>query len=281
MQQSVQVRAATTGDLAWESAVCPIPPLLKQHVRSLTGYSERCAASVRRRELPGPQIVVILEFGPPLRVFESGSETRGDRFRGGFVAGLGDTFSLTEHAGYQAGIQLNLTPLGARTLFGIPLQELSNRVLSLPDIWPEQRDLAERLAGIASWHERFRGLIALLLERCWANASSSPAYWAAHQIEVSQGRIDVASIANELGISHKHLITLFHDRIGLPPKLYAGLIRFDRLMARIRSQPGASFSRLALDLGFTDQAHLNREVKRFAGVTPTQLHSLFDVPFSY
>jgi AraC-like DNA-binding protein len=84
----------------------------------------------------------------------------------------------------------------------------------------------------------------------------------------------MGELAAELGFSRKHVVSLFRDHVGLPPKLYAEVVRFDRLTRRLKTGPDASWARLALELGFADQAHLAREVRRFAGVTPREIRLL-------
>ena len=79
----------------------------------------------------------------------------------------------------------------------------------------------------------------------------------------------VAELAEEIGCSRKHLSLRFHDTFGLPPSTMAQLLRFARLLGRLERDPVRSLAALALDGGYSDQPHLNRAFRRFAGVTPT------------
>ena len=65
----------------------------------------------------------------------------------------------------------------------------------------------------------------------------------------------------------------FIDHVGMSPKGYAGLVRFDRLTQRLWCSPNPSWADLALASGFADQAHLAREVRRFSGLSPTGLRA--------
>ena len=107
----------------------PHPALRPLVTRGYTGYEERTGAPLRRVQTPHPAIVVIVNLGPALRV-------DGAAF-GSFVAGLTDLPVLTEHPGEQAGIQLDLTPQGARMLLGVPLREVGRRVVALDALLPE------------------------------------------------------------------------------------------------------------------------------------------------
>lgn len=271
------VSTGVSGGVRWELARRRSDPRLAPYVVDMAGYTEASPAPIMRRELPGPGVVVIFELGPPIRVFEVGSLVDGDRFDGGFVAGLCDGFTLTEHAGYQAGVQLNLTPIGARRLLGMPMSELTNLSMSVRDAFPQHRELTAQLADLSDWDARFDLLEAFCLERLAANPLSiggDVVAWAAHQIEQSGGAIDVGALTTELGYSHKHVIRLFRDHIGVPPKLYARIVRFMRLVEHLRGGDETPLSHLAIDLGYSDQSHLNREVRAFSGLAPRELRGV-------
>jgi len=82
------------------------------------------------------------------------------------------------------------------------------------------------------------------------------------------------SLARELGYSRKHVVDLFRDQVGVPPKLLARIVRFDRLVRHVKRGGGGTWADLALELGYYDQAHLARDVKQFAGTTPTGVRPL-------
>jgi AraC-like DNA-binding protein len=269
--EAPQPVVAPTANASFEWIAPPVPERLHPFVRSWVDYTERTGAPLRRRELPGPQVVLIVEFGTPIRVYESGSESRFATHPGGFVAGLDDSFSLTEHAGFQSGIQVNLTPLGARALFGVPLRELSRRVVDLTDLLPEQRCLAEELD---SSRDRFRLLARLLAERCSRVASPGAVTWARNRLEASGGLLEIGELSHELGYSRKHLAALFEEHVGFAPKRYASLVRFDRVMQSLRARSDVPWVDLALDHGYADQSHLCRDLRRFSGLTPTALRAL-------
>src|SRR6185369_8777302 len=113
-----------------------------------TGWHERADGPVRRSELPGGRVVLVVSFGPRLDV--------DGRTYTSFAAGLHDAPAITEHDGYGHGIQSYLTPLGARRFFGLPMGEITGRVVELEDLIgaPAARELAERLAAAPDWATR-------------------------------------------------------------------------------------------------------------------------------
>jgi AraC-like DNA-binding protein len=263
------------GELAgvrWELATRPPLRALAPYVQALQGYVEQSEAPVQRCEFSGVSVVVILEFGPRLRVYANGSSTWHDSFRGGFVGGMDDSFTRTEHAGSQSGLQLNLHPLGARLVFGLPLHELRGRALAFEDLLPEQRGLSEQLAELASWDARFDRIERLLCERLQAAGAHDPIIGHALRRLAADGGGSVADLAGELGYSQKHVIARFHDQVGVPPKVYSRLLRFERLRRELtRPGPARSWAELAQTCGYYDQAHLARDVRQFTGTTPSAL----------
>lgn len=261
----------------WELASREPCALLRPYVRSLMGFDEFVPRPQTRRQFPEPFIVVIVEIGRPLRVTLGADVRNAARHELGFVAGLGDVFADTEHEGRQRGVQVDLTAAGARRLFGIPLSELAGRIVALRELLPAcERSLAEQLDEAPDWLARLELVEALLVRRILAaRVNTTRVDWAMSRIESSAGQLDVGSLARELGCSRKHLIALFHDQVGAPPKLVASLVRFQRVMGEACDDLAPSWSELSLAHGYYDQSHLVRDVRRFTGLTPTQARDGF------
>ena len=92
--------------------------------------------------------------------------------------------------------------------------------------------------------------------------------WSWQRLLNSDGAVPVASLAEEVGWSRRHLAARFREHVGLPPKALARILRFERAAERLRR--GADLADAALDSGYYDQAHFNRDFRAFAGLTPTE-----------
>jgi AraC-like DNA-binding protein len=237
-------------------------PALRGSVRRLAGWYERVEHPVVRRELPGGRIVLVISFGPPLEV--------DGRSYGSFVAGMHETAAITEHAGVSHGIQAYLTPLGAERLFGMPMGELAGGGADLTDVLgPEAAELAERLYEAPGWAARFALFERFIAARVADGPRVPPELeWAWGRLLASDGAVPVGALADEVGWSRRHLAARFREHIGLPPKALARVLRFERAAQRVRD--GAGLPDVALDSGYYDQAHFNRDFRAFAGVTPTE-----------
>jgi AraC-like DNA-binding protein len=243
-------------------------PTLRRHVRRYCGFRERTSHPVRRRELPSADVTFVVGLGPELRLLEPRPASHSS-----FVAGLDERSAVTEHDGEAAGVEVNLTPLAAHLLFRVPMHTLAHRVVELDDVLgPEADRLAERLYCAPAWPERFRILDETIAERIADAPEPSPGIaWAYQQLLASAGRVRVGVLASELGWSRKRLATRFREEIGLPAKSLARILRFRRAVRLMERDGDRSLGEIALDCGYFDQAHLNRDFRSFAGSTPTEL----------
>jgi AraC-like DNA-binding protein len=240
---------------------------LAGRVVGYAGYVERMNEPLGRLEAPFAGVVLIVSFAKKLRVVDAGG---GDRSHTSFVGGLSDGPTYTEHAGDQFGIQIDLTPLAARALLGVPMVELTNRVVDLDDVvGPRADQLVDRLYDAGSWEERFLLLDATLGRRFGESEPPHPALvhaWS--RLSESHGRMEIGDLCREVGWSRRYLTTRFREEIGLAPKTLARVLRFQRVAALLARGAGPRFAEIAYECGYYDQAHLNRDFREFAGTTP-------------
>jgi AraC-like DNA-binding protein len=207
------------------------------------------------------------------------------RFPGGFVAGLDDRHTFTEHEGFQRGLQLNLTPLGARLFFDLPMSEIVGRVVHFNDLVPSaHRCTTEQLESLPDWDARFdfiEQMVASRISRASASAANGSVAWAYAQIQRSGGTIEMHTVAHALGCSRARLVALFRDQVGFPPKLVARIVRFERLIKHLKVGGAVNWADLAVDFGYYDQAHLVHDMRQFTGMTPTHARAVAtDTPSS-
>jgi AraC-like DNA-binding protein len=271
----------------WEFIPRAPAPRLARHVLGYCAYEEETVGFTRRRELPSGEVIVIIGFGPAL---ETTYPKRAPELRvraRSFVAGLHDTHCFVESPGTQAGIQLNLTPLGAHLLLGVRLDELTNRVVGLDELLGTEGDrLVEQLYEAPGREQRFEILDRALVRRLESARPASPdVAWAWRRLIRSQGRLPIGSLCEELGCSRKHMLRRFNEQIGVAPKTYARVLRFQRAVHMLGHSDGASWvderehgigdrmsrAQIALECGYFDQAHMNRDFREFAGVSPGEL----------
>lgn len=250
---AVTVRRHESG-AGWHEMAARTPhPLLNGAVLRYAGYIERTSLPVRRLETPFGGVVMILSFGKALRIVDAVGEDRAHR---SFAGGICDGPTYTEHDGDQHGVQIDLTPLAARALFGLPLSELTNRVLELDQLLGRDADqLLERLYDAGTWEQRFALLDAVLMHRMAQAKSSDLAVVEAYmRLRKSHGSIEIGDLCRQIGWSKRHLATRFREQVGLTPKIYARVLRFERATALLRRDGGSCLAEVALECGYYDQA---------------------------
>jgi AraC-like DNA-binding protein len=188
-----------------------------------------------------------------------------------FVVGMYDEPAVTEHEGAAGGVQIDLTPAGARALLATPLDELRNRVVPL-DAFPSVAldRLVDRLLDAPGWEAQVEVLDAELRPAIAAGPALTPQVAAVERRLRADPSVRIGSLAEEVGWTRATLVERFRREVGLPPKTLARLLRFRSAAAQLGSG-STPIARVAVECGYADQAHLTREVRAFAGCTPRQL----------
>ncbi|RWK62500.1 AraC family transcriptional regulator [Mesorhizobium sp.] len=244
---------------------------LRGSVTDLCFYRETAPGRLRNVEYASLTVPLVISFAEPFAIGLGKEPGGNDRFAS-FAAGLYAGPVVIESFGGACCVQVNFTPLGARRFFGLPMSELTDRMVGLDDVLgPEGIALRERLGNARDWSARFAIAETFVAARL-TEARETPAEiaWAYDRIIVSGGRIRVASLADRLGWSRKHLSGKFSNAIGVGPKTLSRIVRFNRALGLSR-QDKSDWADIAADCGYADQAHLVREFRDLAGETPTTL----------
>jgi AraC-like DNA-binding protein len=256
----------------WEMVQGAPDPRLRGHVLSYCSYREETTSFVRRRELPSVRVVLIINLGEPIRVLAPPGQAGWSEQPEGFLAGLHDTYAVTETGGSQAGVQVDLTPIGAHLLLGLPMDELSRRVVTLEDLFGRGGTLLrEAVAEAPGWAERFAVIDQFLLTLLDRARSPVPSVTRAlGRLHESGGTVPVGVIAAELGCSRRYLISRFREQVGVTPKLLARILRFERVVSLVDDRTEMGWAEVAQACGYYDQAHMIRDFNQFAGSPPNE-----------
>jgi AraC-like DNA-binding protein len=256
----------------WEMIQGAPDPRLRGHVLSYCSYREETTSFVRRRELPSVRVVLIINLGEPIRVLAPPGQAGWSEQPEGFLAGLHDTYAVTETGGSQAGVQVDLTPIGAHLLLGLPMDELSRRVVTLEDLFGSGGMLLrEAVAEAPGWAERFEVVDQFLLTLLDRARSPVPSVTRAlGRLRESGGTVPVGVIAAEIGCSRRHLISRFREQVGVTPKLLARILRFERVVSLVDARTELGWAEIAQVCGYYDQAHMIRDFNQFAGSPPNE-----------
>ena len=222
----------------------------------------------RHRGLPSGSLSLVISLGAPLTVRDAGGVNLS---AAATVAGLRSSPVDIIHDGTQRGVQLELTPRGARALLGLPAAALAHGVWLLDDVLGRRAgELTDSLAAAPGPAQRVLALNSVLAR--WAVDDGCPeavdATW--RLLTGSAGSVSIASIAGQIGLSRRQLSQLVRAELGLTPKTVARILRFGRACGYLRSRPAISLAEIAVTCGYYDQAHLTNDWRRLSGCTPGQ-----------
>lgn len=223
----------------------------------------------RERVLPTGAMHVVFRLSPePLRVFGDAGDRVGRTVSHAIIGGARATAYVRDVSSPACSVGAMLHPGTARLLFGGSAAELSGAHTPLEDVWGSRAAAArERLLEARSPEQRLDLFEALLLERLPRVRGVNPAVAEALG---KLGACPVNGVVAESGYSHRRFITLFVDAVGLTPKRYARVLRFKQVLARMVAAPNEPLARVALEAGYSDQAHFNRDFREMAGISPTR-----------
>ena len=219
--------------------------------------------------MPSPEVTVIITFGEPINLLpDAGPPATFDAL----ASGLSSVPVIIAHTGFQHGIQLSLTPSGARALLGVPAAALGSWAVDLEDVLGvDYRELNDSLSGAPTWPERFAILDRVLARRLAASGDTEieGTLSQAWRMLVSDPGRPVRAVADEIGWSRRHLTGRFVAEFGLAPKEVARVACFHRSRTLLRTAGPHRLSDVAAVCGYYDQAHLARDWRALAGVPPS------------
>lgn len=233
----------------------PAPPL-SDFVESLW-YCENYQAPHRReRVLPNGAFDLILDLA-------CGSAP--------LVCGMRTQHCVIETAFLRGIMGVLFRPGGARPFFDQPSDEFFNLDVALDCVWGRgAATLIERMQYAPTPDAKFDALEAALLARL-SRRSVDPHPAVRHALLAftqTKHAGAVQEVAAGYGLSRRRLGQLFREQVGIPPKLYCRLRRFQDVVQQIARGGRVDWADVALAGGYTDQSHLAHDFREFSGITP-------------
>lgn len=195
---------------------------------------------------------------------------------------------------------VHLTTIGAHVLLSVPPSEIGSRTVRLCDLGDSGiRELESRIMSASGYGECFDAMDAYFLRRLFATdidtldmrrIQRALAYGQRHLAEAH-----IPELASEACLSPRHFSRIFTDMVGIVPKEYLRLRRFQSAMRGMKisawssasdisgdetckerhmTLPPGTMTRIAWDNGYCDYAHLYSEFRKISGYSPRQLLSL-------
>lgn len=171
-------------------------------------------------------------------------------------------------------------PTGFYRLFGIPMNQLTDRVVEASELLgTEVRQLHESLQGAAGLNAMARLTEDFL--RAWLPRSRPfhPVQVAASHVIVRHGGVTVDELAHAVNLSGRQLERRFVEQVGIPPKLYCRISRLAYALRLKEATPRRTWTELTYLAGYFDQNHMVKDFRALAGTSPSEFFRLIEDGF--
>lgn len=256
-------------------------PALRPFVEELWASTEEAgadAAKSHRRTVPPRRLEHVLPTGAmhvvlrlsdaPVRILRPGGGSgEWQTLRHGIVGGARSTFYLREPGAPSAAVGAVLRPGVAPLLFGAGAHELAERHTPLGDLLGARATrLRERLGEAIDPAACLQVLESFLAAHLPLVRGMDP--MVARWLQLAAPAAGVGAAVRASGLSHRQFIANFRRAFGLAPKAWQRVRRFQQALRALHAAPAASLAELALQAGYSDQPHLQREFLAMSGITP-------------
>jgi AraC-like DNA-binding protein len=234
------------------------PPPLADFVDMFWLMDGPAPTHLHERLMPMPTVELIIDLRPT-----SGSVVP-------LLCGPQSESFVIDTAALSAIMGVHFKPGGAFPFFRVPAGELQDTRLSLDALWGSRAaELRERLLEASTAPARFEILERFLLAEAIRPLSHHPAVTFALGSFQNVPQLSVSSVVERAGWSQRRFIEVFRDEVGLTPKLFSRVVRFQEVVRKVHRQRQVDWAVVAVDCGYYDQAHFINDFQVFSGFSPT------------
>jgi len=250
----------------------PKPPL-SNFVDSLWLHEGRVAAHQAECILPTGTLELAINLRQnELRFYDPERPENRSCLSGSVVSGAHGRGFAPESAGEAFIIGVHFKPGGAFPFLGLPAGDLADTHVDLETLWgPSAGRLRERLCESRTSDERFQLLHEALLSRLRHDVEQHYAVSAALEMfGKNQAGPKVRETAKYLGLSQRRFIQVFKAGVGMTPKLFTRVQRFQRARTLIDHLGSSGWIDIAMECGYFDQSHLINDFRFFSNLSPAE-----------
>lgn len=251
-----------------------IPSLpLSQFIESFVYYCDYHPVHTVDRFLPDGHVNIVIDLTDyPKYIYDNDSLKEIQACRHVWFSGIRNKFITIPSGKDSEMFIINFHRGKAYPFVQMPLHELTDSVVDGDLVLTyEIMELREKILATASICQKFLIAESFLRKKFENKLVINPFIdYAVNQIITSPNQQSIEQIAAKVGYSQKHLIKLFKDYVGLTPKGFLKITRFQKAIEEIATAKEADWTKIAFDSGFYDQAHFINDFKSFSGFTPKQ-----------
>lgn len=234
------------------------------------GFSPR--AHKKERLMPNGSLELVINLkDDEARIYDRHNLEKCDRLPGTLLCGPQSSFFVIDTAEQDSVMGIHFKPGGAFPFFSLPVDELRDQHVSLGDLWGREASLLrEQLLEAAAPKEKFQVLERCLLAQAFKPLEPHRAVGCAlglfRNINAAPA---IADVSDYIGISSRRFIQLFSNQVGLTPKLFCRVRRFQQILQLIHKGGEVDWVDLAAGCGYFDQAHFIHDFRAFSGMSPS------------
>jgi AraC-like DNA-binding protein len=244
-------------------------PALSSFVEFLWYHEDTIPLCPKERILPTGAVDLLINLHhQPLRLFDGGCV---QYFGGAFVSGPHSECFTVDPTRPQVILGAHFKPGAAFLFLGLPASELLNVSIPLEYLWGnDAHSLYERLLASKSLDDQFNLLEDVLLKRLIQSDGQHPVVpFAVKEFQNVSRSQRITAVTDQIGISQQRLGQIFRDEVGLTPKLFYRLQRFNQVLHLVKKAQDVDWTDVALTCGYFDQAHFIHDFQAFSGLNPT------------
>ncbi len=249
-------------------------PALAPFIESLWYCCDPHASRGRQMILPSGHMQIVISLGAPnLTDCSAGLLAPAQPQSFAVLVGIYSRYQVIDTADLAHLIGIVFRPGGTMPFFAERTDLFTNLETSLEDIWgTNARSLRDQLAESYTPRAKFDALEAALLQRLRQGRTAAPHRLVHHALSVldsAPGATTVTELSRATGLSSRRLSQLFAQHVGVSPKLYARIRRFQQAVAMLHRGDDIPWAELALTCGYYDQSHFANDFRAFSGISPT------------
>src|SRR5262249_9591433 len=245
---------------------------LSNFIEMLWYYDGYAQPHAKERLMPtGTTELVINLREDQIRVYDRHDTKIGHAFRGAVVCGPHSEFFVIDTDEQASVIGVHFKPGGIFPFVKLPADELQNQHVGLDDLWGPTiaDDVRDQLHQAATPESKFRVLEEALLMQMVQPAPHPAVAYALRYFQDIPHLARMSVVTEKIGFSQRTFIHRFSETVGLTPKAFCRVRRFQRVLKLIHDAREVDWIDLSLSCGYFDQAHFIHDFRAFAGINPT------------
>jgi len=255
-----------------EHYLCKPPPPLDRFVEVIWTSADKGRPHPRERLLPDGSTELVFNLHEErIPIYDSESFDRCKTFRGSVVCGPHSRFFAIDTAEEFNVAGVHFKPGGAYPFLRLPGEEIHNLHVGLDALWGARAgEVRERLLAAKTPQMKCRVLEEALLAQAAGPPERHPAVaFALNEFHGAPETQKISEVTDRVGLSARRFIDVFRKEVGLTPKLFCRVRRFQKVLRHISGGRAVDWAEIALTCGYFDQAHFIHDFRVFSGINPS------------